>query len=84
MKVIPISDSCETDMQLCRIVSEIGTLLINGPNSLWPDTERLFPSAVAAAQVREGYTDVKYGVRHDITTDTAESESSSTIGPDDE
>ena len=32
--MIPISDSCETDMQLYRIVSEISTLL-NGPNSPW-------------------------------------------------
>ena len=37
---------------------------------------------MAAAQVREGYTDVKYGVRHDITTVTAAPESSSTISPD--
>ena len=58
--------------------------LLSGPNSPWPDTKRLFPSAVAAAQVSEGYTDVKYGVRHDITTDIAAPESRSTIGPDDE
>ena len=39
---------------------------------------------MAAAQVREGNTDVKYGVRHDFTTYTAAQESSSTIDPDDE
>ena len=70
--VIPISDSCKTDMQLCHIVSDISTLL-NGPNSPWPDTEKLYPSAVAAAQVREGFTDVKYEVRHDTTTDKVNS-----------
>ena len=66
------------------IVSEIISTIFSGPSFPWSDTERLFPSAVAAAQVREGYTDVKYEVRHDITTDTAAPESSSTICPDDE
>ena len=36
------------------------------------------------AQISEGYTDVKFGVRHDIANYTAEPESRSTIGLDDE
>ena len=49
-----IRTSCEMDLQLYRIVSDISTLL-NGSNSPWQGTERLFPSAVQAAQVSTGY-----------------------------
>ena len=37
-----MSDSCDIDIKLCRIVSDLSTLL-NVPSSPKLDTERLFP-----------------------------------------
>ena len=49
--LIPKSDSCKIDMQLCRIVSDI-SLLLTSSSFPWPDTERFFASSMEEAKVR--------------------------------
>ena len=59
--LILISDSC-TRYAMCRAVSDISTLLY-GPTSPCQTISII-------AKVREGYTIVKCGIRHDMIKDT--------------